>query len=406
MHSLLRIRSLGLLILIVVFVVACGEGQEAAPEDDGTPADVDDGAATEDDEEAAEDPEDEPTEMAGAGCTNDAILQEVMGLAAADREARLQELAADEGDLLFYTTTGEDDLVELIAGFEEKYGFGMDVYTGTGAEVIERALREVDAGRAAADALEGEVEYMLLLDERDGLAFTESPHAENLLEDAVPEGKPWYDLKFNVLAVLYNSDLVAPEDMPKRAEDLRDYDGPLGVRFGNEDHMIAIIKYWQEEQGMTEEEGIEIWREILGGDNVYTYTSNTPMVEALHAGELGMAIALWHYHPRYHRRGPTPIEWEPATEPLVFRPNSIGVMCDAPHPAKAMLLQDFLISEDGQRIFADVLGRDVTHKDILSGTRGSETEYEYIVVDAEEVLPEQERWFALFEEMTRGATQE
>jgi iron(III) transport system substrate-binding protein len=58
----------------------------------------------------------------------------------ADRQQHLIDGAKKEGELLLYTSLSVDDLSELTAAFEKKYGIKVKVWRSGGENVVQRAV--------------------------------------------------------------------------------------------------------------------------------------------------------------------------------------------------------------------------------------------------------------------------
>ena len=78
----------------------------------------------------------------------------------------------------------------------------------------------------------------------------------------------------------------------------------------------------------------------------------------------------------------------------VARPQGIGISRNAPHPAAALLYADFVLSEEGQRLY-ESLGRPPVNRRIKSKL----TDFDYVFLDVGAVLDESEKWSRLWEEL-------
>src|ERR1700754_91776 len=338
---------------------------------------------------------------AGGECSVAPGLGQVAGLGASERTARLRELAEQEGaSSQLYSPTANDQITGLLDGFSERYGITVEPYSATSEEVLQRLGSEERAGRTQADLIESNGTDLIVASGEGLLAPVTTPYAEPLPPEVVfPD---WIGTRSNVFTVLRNPSIVADADAPRTYMELADpkYDGLIGIDAGNWDLVATIVGHLQKVEGMSEEEAIGVWKEITHGARVYT--GNTPLAEAVNQGELGLAITYNHYYTRFADNGS--IAWEPAIEPQVLRPQGVAIPCHAPHPATALLLFDFVVSEDGQRLLGEIGNRDVTNPDVELGLlRG--TDHERLFVDLQSVVADSDKWVSIYDEMVRDAAQ-
>ena len=338
---------------------------------------------------------------AGGECSVAPVLGQVAGLGTSERTARLRELAQQEGaSSQLYSPTANDQITGLLEGFSERYGIAVEPYSANSEEVLQRLGSEERAGRTQADLIESNGTDLIVASGEGLLAPVTTPYAEPLPPEVVfPD---WIGTRSNVFTVLRNPSIVADADAPRTYLELADpkYDGQIGIDAGNWDLVATIVGHLQKVEGLSEEEAIGVWKEITHGARVYT--GNTPLAEAVNQGELGLAITYNHYYTRFADNGS--IAWEPAIEPQVLRPQGVAIPCHAPHPATALLLFDFVVSEDGQRLLGEIGNRDVTNPNVELGLlRG--TDHERVFVDLQSVVADSDKWVSIYDEMVRDAAQ-
>jgi len=339
---------------------------------------------------------------ASGACSTQPILKEVDGMGAEERTARLKELAVDEDkEISMYSSLGADELAGALDAFAKQFSVTVEPFSASSEEVLQRLGSEQQAGRTQGDIVENNGTELQLASQEGLLSPISSPYADGL--PAEVRFDDWIGTRYNIFTVIRNSSIISDEDAPRSYLDLADpkYDGLLGVEAGNWDLFATIVGYLEETKGMSEDEAIKVWSDITAGARVYT--SNTPLAEAVDQGELGLAITYNHYYSRFAARGSQTINWEPAIEPQVLRPNGVGIPCQAPNPATAVLLFDFFVSEDGQRILGEEGNRDVTNPNVELGLLHG-TDVGRVYVDLEETISESEHWVPIYDELTRNAT--
>jgi iron(III) transport system substrate-binding protein len=88
-----------------------------------------------------------------------------------------------------------------------------------------------------------------------------------------------------------------------------------------------------------------------------------------------------------------PIDWA-AVEPIVGRPQAVGLARNAPHPNAALLFADFILSPDGQKLLNDL--------DRVPASKSQTTllnKYKYSMVDPIKWVDEAQKWEKLWQEL-------
>ena len=82
------------------------------------------------------------------------------------------------------------------------------------------------------------------------------------------------------------------------------------------------------------------------------------------SGEVPLALETYNYMPMQAKRKNAPVDWF-LLQPAVARANGIALLKRAPHPAAGMLLYDYMLSLDAQKILAS-MDYVPTHRNIPS----------------------------------------
>lgn len=123
----------------------------------------------------------------------------------------------------------------------------------------------------------------------------------------------------------------------------------------------------------------------------------TLMTELVAAGEYRVAADAFAHAPLL-REDIAPVAWQPAVEPLVVRPNGVGIHRDTDAPAASLLFIEFMLDE-GQQMLADI-GRTPASTAVEGGIP---EDVELISVDVEQLFEEREKWEGLYEGVVRNA---
>ena len=180
-----------------------------------------------------------------------------------------------------------------------------------------------------------------------------SPHlAEYPAELKDPQGY-WGVSNVYYFAVGYNTRMVKPNEVPKSYEDLLHprWKGQMiwsTSRGSGAPMMIGNIL-----QSMGQEAG-KVYLQKLKAQNVAKSTaSNRQLLDLVIAGEYPLALHIFHHHAHISRSAGAPVDWAPI-EPATATINTISPVTRSPHPHAAMLLLDFILSEEGQKVIQAV----------------------------------------------------
>ena len=278
----------------------------------------------------------------------DEVLAEVESLEGAERTKKLVELAeTDGGELSLYTTADIDLGAALAEAFEDEYDIGVSVFKG-GDTLVERILQEREAGFHGGDVFEVGGHHLIDLSEKGALQPYRSPSAVGLAEGSLHED--WTAERLNVFAVARNTNHVSEDQAPKSWEDLADprWKGKLALNTGDPEWFKTLWDYWVS-SGKSPAEADRLMDAI--GRNAVFVDSGSLARQLLAAGEFDLTVALRHLVQREAEEG-SPIAWQPAAEPVFWKPDGVGMIAEPPNPAAAMLFIDWLLG-DGQKLFAE-----------------------------------------------------
>ena len=323
----------------------------------------------------------------------DAIEAELEGLDRDARRERLVELALEEGgELSFYSSTNIDDIGPILNAFEDATGISISHYRAGASTVMNRILQEADAGFAGADIVQINGPEMLVLSGEDLLLDLSTPIAEDIVEAG--RFDDWLAPYVNAFIVGWNTSLVSEEEAPTTYEEaFKNFSGTLALDVDDFDWFATLVEgYFMDELGMSEDEAVELFREAARGASVIR--GHSLGAELVVAGEYDVHASLYHHHTARHESGP--LGWLPAVEPVVVRPNGVGIVNTTSRPATSLLMVDFMLT-DGQPLMAEV-GR-TPGSTMVEG--GLPDDIRTIGVDLIKLEEEREKWEGLYEGVVR-----
>jgi iron(III) transport system substrate-binding protein len=264
-----------------------------------------------------------------------------------DRDAKMLAEAKKQREVVMYTSLNLKDSVPITEAFEKKTGVKVQLWRASSEKVLQRAVTEARAGRFACDIIETNGPEMEACYREKLLEEFWSPHFKDLPPAAFPKHRHWIADRFNFFTIGYNTNLVKPEEVPGKYEDLVHprWAGRVGIEGSDVDWFGAVVK------SMGEEKGMAFFRK-LAASKPQVRTGHTLMAELVASGEIPLAATIYNHNiERLIVKG-APVKWKAIT-PTFGRPNAIGVARQAPHPHAALLFADFMLSKEGQTLIKE-----------------------------------------------------
>ncbi|HEY7716164.1 MAG TPA: extracellular solute-binding protein [Candidatus Binatia bacterium] len=276
-------------------------------------------------------------------------LTELVKYMGADREQMLYAGAKAEGKLMWYTSLAGGSYKALLAAFEAKYpGVKVDVYRAGGADLVVRMSEEYKAGRNLVDTIETTEGNLMFMRDSRLLQPYNSPVLKNYPEDAKEEaGKGlyyWALARESYIGFTYNKNLLAAAAVPKNFDGLLHpaLKGKMGIPLGGASGSRAI-------GAMVKAKGEEFVKK-LKDQEIKLYTLDAPaLVNVIASGEVAASPAIFQSHTWLAASKGAPVEWLP----MDLVPNNVGsaaIASKPPNPHGAVLMADFLLGPEGQKV--------------------------------------------------------
>ena len=271
---------------------------------------------------------------------------------AAYADQALVKKAKAEGQAVFYANiTAIEPIMEA---FTNDYGVKGEYTRISTSKFLATVLTEYQAGKLLADVLQSPLPIMELLKEKGVLASYRSPAAASYPEWTKKDDKiQIFGIEY--VALIYNKELVKPEDVPKRYEDLTDPKWRGKIVMANPAAHATTISWLV---GLKENvfSSEKAWMDFLKG-----LAANKPMFVAsfgptpapVESGEKLIAISM----PKYIiTKAPAPLDWARVEQPLLGTPRGIAIAASASHPNAAKLFVDYWLSKGAMQMLADKVG--------------------------------------------------
>jgi ABC-type Fe3+ transport system substrate-binding protein len=325
-------------------------------------------------------------------------------VAHADVDPALLAAARQEGQVDWYTGLIVNQIVRPMAdAFAKKYpGIEVRYSRASDTETALKILNEGRAHRIQADVFDATNAIFPLLDAKLVAAYQPkaAEHYPAALKD--PNGY-WTATNLYFLTVACNTNLVKPDDAPRSFADLLDPkwkgqmawtselapQGPPGFI-----HNILTV--------MGEEKGMDYLRRFATQEPVFVAASPRAVLDQVISGEYKLGIMMYNHHAAISAGKGAPVQWL-KIEPLVGLQSMIGILKDAPHPNAARVLEEFILSPDGQKVMAD---NDYLPADPLVPARIAELKPEAGHFKVDQIPPKMvhddvDKWRAIFHEVFR-----
>ena len=319
----------------------------------------------------------------GAGDTSK--YEQYEALKGKDRRERLLQDAKTEGDLSLYTSMTSDVATAVAKAFTDQTGIKISLYRAASETVLQRILQESSASHAGVDVVETDALEMAALGKEQLIA----PYTGERRDMVASEGQfdNWTASRYNLFAPSWNTTKVPAGGQPTSWEDLADpkWDGQLALELSDYDWYLTLYTYWQQ-HGKSTAEIDALFTDMANGAKVVK--GHTVMGELLSAGQYSVAASNYTYLVQRGADKGAPVAYQPFVEPVIARPQGVALMKSAPHPAAALLFEDWLLTE-GQQVFVD-LG--LTPSIEPAGLKDPLAGVEVIPVDVNKLLTEQKQW--------------
>ena len=279
----------------------------------------------------------------------EAFFASLRPLSSAEREAKLLAGAKKEGSVVWYTTDGPQPTQQILRAFAKKYpGVKPEFIRGKSREIADRITSEARAGRDFFDLAKTSTETFNMYQDTI-FARYDSPTKEEIPNSMKDE--KWASLFTFVRALGYNSKLVKSADLPRTWEALLDpkWKGKILFDESSLAEVGALYARWGRDRTAD-------YLEKLGASgNLQVRTGRTTMSQMLAAGEAPLAVTVYPYDIENLKSKGAPVEWDLLDHnPGLMQPTSISRK--PAHPHAAALLYDYLMSKEGQEVYA-AMGR-------------------------------------------------
>ena len=265
----------------------------------------------------------------------------------------LVEAARKEGAVTWYTSQIVNQLVRPVtAAFERKYDIKVNPVRADASDTVLRIAAEGAAGKMQADLFDGTTTAPAL--KRLGLVLKWQPDAAKLLPSRfVDRDGYWVANNLYVQNPAFNTSLVPRGSEPRTWADLIDpkWRGRMAIAGTSSASagagLVGIVL-----MEMSEDKGMDYLRRLAKQNVAVMDVAARSIVDQVIAGEYAIGLQVFNHQSVISARQGAPVDWI-AWDPSLAVLSVAAVTNGAPHVNAGKLLLDFLVSEEGQKIFSD-----------------------------------------------------
>jgi iron(III) transport system substrate-binding protein len=256
--------------------------------------------------------------------------------------------AKSEGEETFYTSADTLNAEACAAAFKKKYGINVKLFRAGGSQIAQKLTLEMRTRRLEADVTEMSDPTMLTGLFRHGAIDPYEAANGAVLPEAFKHPKrAWYGTAFIFMHLIVNKDKVSTADEPKSWADIADPKWKGKLVWGSPNYgssQYATVK------GLIELHGWELIEKMKANETMII--QGWPEAEnAVASGERLVGGDASARSFRALQRG-APLRNVYPSDGAIVSLGAASVMKGAKHPNAARLLLEFLLSPEGQAIYA------------------------------------------------------
>ena len=260
--------------------------------------------------------------------------------------ADIVEAAKKEGEINWYGGGSSEVDENINRGFMKRYPFiQAKKFRIQSQRLLVRFEAESRAGKHTADIVRTTDWYIDIFKKKNLLLKYDSPERKQIPDELKDRDGFYTSLYMAVHALAYNPRLVAKNELPGSYDDLLNpkWKDKLGLEDAAYVWFVNLLKIKGEKQGID-------YMRRLARQGVSLRSGTTLLANLVAAGELPLAIDLYATDVERTKKAGAPLDWV-AFDPTIVHTIAGGINRNAPHPNAAKLFTDFLLSEEGQRIY-------------------------------------------------------
>jgi ABC-type Fe3+ transport system substrate-binding protein len=261
----------------------------------------------------------------------------------------LYEGAKKEGKFLWYTSLIANK--EIVKIFESRYpGVTVDTYRASGTQLATRVLAEAQSKRYLGDVIETSPPGLMVLRDSQLLLPYTSPYLAEYPEAAKQKASGglvfWTNDRESYIGVGYNKNALPVGDIPRNFDDLLKPALKGKMAISNDDVSARFVGAMIKAKG-------EGYIKKLKEQDVTVHALNGPgFNELIVSGEVPLSFSAISSNIGHSADRGGPVAWVPM-DLVTAISGSVGLFSHAQHPYGALLMVDFFLSPEGQKMLIE-----------------------------------------------------
>lgn len=273
------------------------------------------------------------------------LIASLSKLSPAERHQRLVEGAKKEGEVMLYSSSGQEEIDALTGLFSRTYPMIKIRYLKKGgSQLFKVALMELKGRQYIVDVYwAGTSTVGPLITEKGMVTSYFSPERNAIPGEFKDKNGLWTGTRSSIVSFAYHAKKVPAEKVPKGYEDLLDpfWKGNLSVDSspGRFTRLMVERAGWEK---------AEKFHRQLAAQELKIHRGRTTRVQLVLAGESLGTLDINADNIVSLKRQGAPLEYA-LLDPTILSLTSVALPRNAPHPHAALLLYDLILSEKGQK---------------------------------------------------------
>lgn len=268
------------------------------------------------------------------------------------------EKAKVEGKLVLYSTETPQQQTAILKPFYKRYPFIAVDYLKAATDVrYYKLLQSARQGTPIADIVTGIGGVLKAYIDAQTLAELTDLPTWRVYGDEVKYGTTSIAFRKRYYSLAYNTERVAKKDLPKTWEELLNPKWNGEVAFNSIAHAVWLNPLWH---SLGSEKARKLIEGFARNKAQFRTEGADAAVRLLAAGEFNFAVPVSEYNAYevFKLRGP--VDWL-ALDPLPVGLGNILAMKKAAHPFAAKLYINWILSFEGQEVYAKVTNANPAH---------------------------------------------
>ncbi len=257
------------------------------------------------------------------------------------------QAAKREGKVIVYGTVIPNVMSPLHRNFEKKYGIKVEYWRASATTVMDRALTEWRAGKPGFDVVFAIHGSQLVLKQESLFAKYAPLSAQNFparFKDKEGVLTAW---RVTPVGILYNTELVKPQDAPKSLDDLLEPKWHKKIAMPDPSRHTSTAQFLWNLEKIKGDKWLDFVK-ALARQEPYLLESMAPVPGAIVRGEAPLGITYVQYV--IQEKGPLAFA---LTDKFLTDSNDLGLSVKAAHPNAAKLYIDYACSPEAQKGIAE-----------------------------------------------------